>query len=260
MKRGFTLVELSIVLVIIGLLIGGILVAQSLIDSTKVSSTVSQIQQFDAAAMVFKDKFRDLPGDAKGFGGDGDGAIEESSDRVHVFACEIANFWQNLKPDEFVSSPCHQNRPALTSGATKTVPEAKMGVGKSFFIAAGLGNGSGGQFVDKSDLRNYYGILHPTQTKETGTFGSYYFSRTTSANSAAKPTELLALDKKMDDGLANSGDVLSGAIGNGFGQGVGGMITTPLATCSSAVTYEVENNSYECTPLIRIGAQVGQVQ
>ena len=71
MNNGFTLIELSIVLVIIGLLIGGILVGQSLIQSAAINATVSQIQQFDASTMAFKSKYKYLPGDAPAFGGDG---------------------------------------------------------------------------------------------------------------------------------------------------------------------------------------------
>ena len=53
MKKGFTLVELSIVLVIIGLLIGGILVAQSMIHTAKIQNTVRLIQQMDTAVSNF---------------------------------------------------------------------------------------------------------------------------------------------------------------------------------------------------------------
>ena len=62
-KSGFTLVELSIVLVIIGLLIGGILVGQSLIESAKVNKIIGEAQQYQIAIRLFKEKFKQLPGD-----------------------------------------------------------------------------------------------------------------------------------------------------------------------------------------------------
>ena len=67
MKKGFTLVELSIVLVIIGLLIGGILVGQSLIDSAKVNRIVSDLKQYEVAVIQFYSKFKSYPGDAQFF-------------------------------------------------------------------------------------------------------------------------------------------------------------------------------------------------
>jgi prepilin-type N-terminal cleavage/methylation domain-containing protein len=68
LSRGFTLVELSIVLVIIGLLIGGILVGQSLIESAKMQSFVRQMAQYDALTASFKSKYKQLPGDSSVFG------------------------------------------------------------------------------------------------------------------------------------------------------------------------------------------------
>jgi len=65
MRKGFTLVELSIVLVIIGLLIGGILAAQSMISSAKIQKTVKQIEQFDIASANVVTKFNCLPGDCR---------------------------------------------------------------------------------------------------------------------------------------------------------------------------------------------------
>lgn len=62
-KSGFTLVEISIVLVIIGLIVGGILVGQDLIKSAKIRSQISQIEEFKTATNTFKLKYRHLPGD-----------------------------------------------------------------------------------------------------------------------------------------------------------------------------------------------------
>lgn len=62
-SRGFTLVELSIVLVILGLLVGGVLSGQSLIRAAELRSVGTQKDQFQTAIYAFKDKFFALPGD-----------------------------------------------------------------------------------------------------------------------------------------------------------------------------------------------------
>ncbi len=62
-KRGFTLIELSIVLVIIGLIVGGVLAGQSLIRAAEIHSVVTDLQKFDTAINTFQGKYDALPGD-----------------------------------------------------------------------------------------------------------------------------------------------------------------------------------------------------
>ncbi len=94
---GFTLIELSIVLVVIGLIVGGILVGRDLISAAAVRAQITQIEQYQQAVNTFRVKYGYLPGDIKepeasNFGfvtrgncqnltpcigqGDGDGVIE----------------------------------------------------------------------------------------------------------------------------------------------------------------------------------------
>src|SRR5271169_6778446 len=62
-QAGFTLVELAIVMIIIGLLIAGVLKGQALIGNAKVTAQVAQIKSIDAATSTFKDMYAALPGD-----------------------------------------------------------------------------------------------------------------------------------------------------------------------------------------------------
>lgn len=62
-QNGFTLIEIAIVLVIIGLLLGGVLKGQELITSARVRNLISQQDGFKAAYFAFQDRYRALPGD-----------------------------------------------------------------------------------------------------------------------------------------------------------------------------------------------------
>jgi prepilin-type N-terminal cleavage/methylation domain-containing protein len=61
--NGFTLIELSIVLVIIGLLVGGVLVGRHLIRAAELSQFSSEVQELNLKITVFKDKYGGKPGD-----------------------------------------------------------------------------------------------------------------------------------------------------------------------------------------------------
>lgn len=60
---GFTLMELSIVLVIIGLIVGSIVVGKELIRTSELNSILKDLDQYNAAVLTFKDKYGGLPGD-----------------------------------------------------------------------------------------------------------------------------------------------------------------------------------------------------
>ena len=62
-QSGFTLVEIAIVLVIIGLLLGGILKGQELINSAKVKALITDMRNIQTQIYGYQDKFRQLPGD-----------------------------------------------------------------------------------------------------------------------------------------------------------------------------------------------------
>jgi prepilin-type N-terminal cleavage/methylation domain-containing protein len=62
-QSGFTLVEIAIVLVIIGLLLGGVLKGQELINSAKIKNLVSDMNGISTAVYAYQDRFRALPGD-----------------------------------------------------------------------------------------------------------------------------------------------------------------------------------------------------
>ena len=62
-NQGFTLVELSIVLVILGLLVGGVLTGQSLIRAAELRTVSTQYATFSTAVNTFRDKYFTIPGD-----------------------------------------------------------------------------------------------------------------------------------------------------------------------------------------------------
>jgi len=62
-QKGFTLVEIAIVLVIIGLLLAGVMKGQELINSAKVKNMINDFRTVSAIVSGYQDRFRVLPGD-----------------------------------------------------------------------------------------------------------------------------------------------------------------------------------------------------
>ena len=108
-QSGFTLIEIAIVLVIIGLLLGGVLKGQELINSAKVKNLAGDFKNIPVYIYGYQDKFRALPGDDAAAithvtataNGDGDGLIEGG----WPAATESLNFWQHVRLAQLAPGP-----------------------------------------------------------------------------------------------------------------------------------------------------------
>jgi prepilin-type N-terminal cleavage/methylation domain-containing protein len=118
-QGGFTLVEIAIVLVIIGLLLGGVLKGQELITQAKIRNVANDINGMSAAVYGYQDRYKKFPGDDNDAAtrwtnpptasGLGDGAVGGSV--VGVISCvgvgpgainENCHFWQHLRLAGFI--------------------------------------------------------------------------------------------------------------------------------------------------------------
>lgn len=106
-QKGFTLVEMAIVLVIIGLLLGGVLKGQELIESSRIKNAANDINGVVAAHNGYIDRFRAIPGndagatDARGeawtaaTAGSGSGTIATEAEAVQ--------YWVHLRSAGFIA-------------------------------------------------------------------------------------------------------------------------------------------------------------
>jgi len=117
-QQGFTLVEMAIVLVIIGLIIGGILKGQEIVDNARVKSQVSQIDGIKAAIATFVDEYNSFPGDdanastqigtLTAANGNGDGFVSNAVntpvvDNAASGATELNWVWYHLQEAGLIS-------------------------------------------------------------------------------------------------------------------------------------------------------------
>jgi len=107
--QGFTLIEISLVLLIIGLLIGGVLKGQEMIENAKVKRVMSDQEEVRAILYAFKDRYGALPGDFDQAndtfgleGSNGDGNYVISGDWFGSSG-EASQLWLHLRAAGFVS-------------------------------------------------------------------------------------------------------------------------------------------------------------
>jgi prepilin-type N-terminal cleavage/methylation domain-containing protein len=133
-QQGFTLVEIAVVLVIIGLLLGAILKGQELIENSRVRSAISEINSVRAASNGYLDRYRFQPGDdgptlatlqARGAAwagitavGNGNGQLAAGANPWAAPNAEHLGFWQHLRAGGFVTGdPATAGIPAIPRNA-----------------------------------------------------------------------------------------------------------------------------------------------
>ena len=265
MKHGFTLVELSIVLVIIGLLIGGILVGQSLIESAKISTVVRAMQQYDIAVSSFRSKYRNLPGDSSLFTqqGNNNGRINYTCNTAWGSSIwdEAVNFWVHIQQGGFV--PANGSTFTMTtsgaglvsSGTNINVPALEFSE-KAQIIAMPYNcpyytNPKQYQTTVLTD--NHFLISNKLQTFVIGgtALGSV-------VNPIFTPAEAASIDSKMDDGKPALGSVV-GTLMDGTNPPVPGVTSCVKPNYNNINTdYDLTKTGAQCELSVLMLSQTGK--
>lgn len=215
---GFTLIELSIVLVIIGLIVGGVLVGQDLIKAAEIRATIGQYEKYNAAMNTFRTKYNAMPGDISGgtggqataFGlfaytgaatattglGDGNGLITDTAAaNLNAPVGETLIIWRHLSDASLLEGSFGTSLAAAT-GQTAASPTAAL-----YLPPAKLGRGNY-WIAGSSAGQNYYGLASVTGMTAGAAATATY---ATTVGGGLTPVEAYNIDSKLDDGMPNTG-------------------------------------------------------
>lgn len=275
MKHGFTLLELSIVLVIIGLIAGGILVGQDMIKSAQLKSTASRINEFSTALNTFTLKYNAIPGDIPNatayqlhldgagtnvscaiggiftFNGRGTGILGGYKDWLGPsYSGELANFYVHLSNAGLIKDGI------VAANASSVMCQDPVVAGVNY-PAVDIGGG----IITISDTatRTLYHVLGGMgQTHSTDLGHSWAGNR---FSDYLYPADAERIDRKMDDGepLAGAVKVADSTVGylNDVADTGAGYVTFDTADSATNCIYNgAYNFTYDtraCTLLIETG-------
>jgi prepilin-type N-terminal cleavage/methylation domain-containing protein len=208
-EKGFTLVELAVVMIIIGLLIGGILKGQELIANAELAATVSQIKGVDGATSTFRDKYNAFPGDMRNAStrlpatacggaacndGDGNGRLD-SVPLTAPAANEGADFFPHLAAADLIGGISVDG--SGTFGDIYLEAKIDGGYHPGYWTGGALGDGT-------PPVGHYLTIMSTTAGP---------------AGDAMTPNQAQRIDTKLDDGATGSGSVVGDGAGCDDGTG-----------------------------------------
>jgi len=172
-QSGFTLIEIAIVLVIIGLLLGGVLKGQEMMTNAKIKRVSNDFNGISAAVFSYLDRYASFPGDdpnaAARWGGgtvsgNGDGLIGGNA----FGAGESRELWDHLRKSGLVSG-AGTNYPNHSFGGRIGIENTIYGINGTVIVMDNMqgkvgeildrqlddGDGNGGQFQNSANTTNY---------------------------------------------------------------------------------------------------------
>jgi prepilin-type N-terminal cleavage/methylation domain-containing protein len=220
-QAGFSLIELAVVLIIMGLLIGGILKGKDLIESARLKRVISQLNEYQMATTTFLDKFDALPGDFNKAStlikpglrnGNGNGIVEGAglSPGSEAFA-----FWSHLAGANLIGTPGSEGDQNLGEFG-KGAPESSLG----------------GGFTVENNPHGLSGLWFILGSKQ-GDHGD---------GGLLMPSQAMSIDKKLDNGHPTSGKV----------RAIDGANTGHHSCVTEAGEYNVENHAPVCVLLFQL--------
>jgi len=185
-QEGFSLIELAVALVVLGLILGGIFKGRELIEQGKIQKTVSQIADYQMAFMQFVEQYEALPGDyAMADATWGNGSKNGNQNGVvegHGLQAggESLHFWQHLFLAGMIQDPGH------------SVQE-----GQAHFGQGAPKSPLGGGFTVETDPDGLKGLWM--------LLGAEHGNRGNGA--LLTPAQAQAIDRKLDNGNPTSGRI-----------------------------------------------------